>query len=106
MISSLFKRVFGSRNDRLIRQLRKVANKVNELESEFEQLSDDALRAKTLEFKQRLEKDTKLENLIPEAFATVREASKRVLEMRHFDVQLIGGMILNDHKIAEVRTQR
>lgn len=104
MISSLFKRVFGSRNDRLIRQLRKVANKVNELESEFEQLSDDALRAKTLEFKQRLEKDTKLENLIPEAFATVREASKRVLEMRHFDVQLIGGMILNDHKIAEMRT--
>ena len=104
MISSLFKRVFGSRNDRIIRQLRKVANKVNELESDYEQLSDDALRAKTLELKQRLEKGTKLEELIPEAFATVREASKRVLEMRHFDVQIIGGMILNDHKIAEMRT--
>lgn len=104
MISSLFKRLFGSRNDRIIRQLRKVANQVNALESEYEQLSDDALRAKTLEFKQRLEQGTKLNDLIPEAFATVREASKRVFEMRHFDVQLIGGMILNDHKIAEMRT--
>ncbi|RAJ93930.1 preprotein translocase subunit SecA [Aliidiomarina maris] len=104
MISSLFKRLFGSRNDRIIRQLRKVANQVNALESEYEQLSDDALRAKTLEFKQRLEQGAKLNDLIPEAFATVREASKRVFEMRHFDVQLIGGMILNDHKIAEMRT--
>lgn len=104
MISSLFKRVFGSRNERLIRQLRKVAYKINELEAEYEQLSDEALRAKTLEFKQRLENDTKLDDLIPEAFSTVREASKRVLEMRPFDVQLIGGMILHDHKIAEMRT--
>lgn len=104
MISSLFKRLFGSRNDRLIRQLRKVADRVNALESEYEQLSDDALRAKTEEFKQRLEQGSKLDDLIPEAFATVREASKRVFEMRHFDVQLIGGMILNDHKISEMRT--
>ncbi|MCC5878630.1 MAG: preprotein translocase subunit SecA [Idiomarina sp.] len=104
MISSLFRRMFGSRNDRIIRQLRKVANQVNELENEYEQLSDDALRSKTEEFKQRLEKGASLDDLIPEAFATVREASKRVFEMRHFDVQLIGGMILNDNRIAEMRT--
>lgn len=104
MISSLFKRVFGSRNDRIIRQLRKVADKVNALEAEYEQLSDEQLRAKTEEFKQRLAEDTKLDQLIPEAFATVREASKRVFGMRHFDVQLIGGMILNNNRIAEMRT--
>src|SRR5690554_3930422 len=104
MISSLFKRMFGSRNDRIIRQLRKVANQVNELESEYEQLSDEALRAKTDEFKQRLNDGSKLEDLIPQAFATVREASKRVFGMRHFDVQLIGGMILNENRIAEMRT--
>ena len=104
MISSLFKRMFGSRNDRIIRQLRKVANQINELENEYEQLSDDALRAKTEEFKQRLEQGGKLDDLIPEAFATVREASKRVFSMRPFDVQLIGAMILNSHQIAEMRT--
>lgn len=104
MISSLFKRMFGSKNDRTIRQLRKIANQVNALEAQYEQLSDDALRSKTEEFKQRLEKGTKLDDLIPEAFATVREASKRVFKMRHFDVQLIGGMILNNHRIAEMRT--
>ncbi|RUO30559.1 preprotein translocase subunit SecA [Aliidiomarina sedimenti] len=104
MISSLFKRMFGSRNDRIIRQLRKVAIQVNQLESEYEQLSDDALRSKTDEFKQRLSDGTKLDDLIPEAFATVREASKRVFGMRHFDVQLIGGMILNNNRIAEMRT--
>lgn len=104
MISSLFKRIFGSRNDRIIRQLRKVADKVNALEAEYEQLSDEQLRQKTDQFKQQLADGSKLESLIPEAFATVREASKRVFGMRHFDVQLIGGMILNDNRIAEMRT--
>ncbi|RUO26613.1 preprotein translocase subunit SecA [Aliidiomarina minuta] len=104
MIGSLFKRMFGSRNDRLIRGLSKVANKVSDLESEYESFSDDQLKQKTAEFKKRLADGEKLEALIPEAFATVREASKRVFKMRHFDVQLIGGMILNDNKIAEMRT--
>lgn len=104
MISSLFKRLFGSRNDRIIRGLRKVAHKINDLEKEYEGFSDEQLKDKTNEFKKRLADGEKLDDLIPEAFATVREASKRVFGMRHFDVQLIGGMILNDNRIAEMRT--
>ena len=97
-------KVFGSRNDRTLRRLRKEVEKVNRLEPEFEKLSDDELKAKTAEFRERLSKNESLESIIPEAFATVREASRRVFGMRHFDVQLIGGMVLNERCIAEMRT--
>ncbi|RUO42895.1 preprotein translocase subunit SecA [Aliidiomarina taiwanensis] len=104
MIGSLVKRIFGSRNDRIIRKLTKETERINALEAEFEALSDEALQAKTAEFKQRLEEGAELNSLVVEAFAVVREASKRVFGMRHFDVQMIGGMILNDNRIAEMRT--
>jgi preprotein translocase subunit SecA len=104
MISNLLKKVFGSRNDRLLKQCRGVVAKVNALEADFKALSDTQLRGKTDEFRARLEKGETLESLLPEAFAAVREAAVRVLGMRHFDVQLIGGMALNDGKIAEMRT--
>ncbi len=104
MISKLITKVFGSRNDRTLRRLRKVVNEINQLEPQFETLSDDELKAKTAQYRARLEAGESLEALLPEAFATVREASKRVYGMRHFDVQLIGGMVLNDGKIAEMRT--
>jgi len=103
-LTKVFRKVFGSRNDRLIKQLRGVVAKINALEPELQALDDEALKAKTSEFRTRLEQGEKLDSLIPEAFATVREASVRVLEMRHFDVQMIGGMVLNDGKIAEMRT--
>ncbi|RUO33492.1 preprotein translocase subunit SecA [Aliidiomarina sanyensis] len=104
MLGSLFTRIFGSRNDRVIRNARKKVELINALESEYEQLSDEALQAKTVEFKDRLEKGETLDSLLVEAFAVVREASKRKFEMRPFDVQLIGGMILHEHKISEMRT--
>ena len=104
MLSKLVKLIFGSRNDRLVKKKKKLVKKINALSSDYEKLSDDALKAKTQEFRDRLAKGEKLENLIPEAFAAVREASSRVFGMRHFDVQLIGGMILNDGKIAEMKT--
>ncbi|CUS47384.1 MAG: preprotein translocase subunit SecA [Idiomarinaceae bacterium HL-53] len=104
MIGSLVKGIFGSRNDRIIRKLSKQVEKINALEAEFESLSDEQIKAKTAEFKARLEQGEKLDAILVEAFATVREASKRVFKMRHFDVQLIGGMILNDNRIAEMRT--
>jgi preprotein translocase subunit SecA len=104
MLPKLLTQIFGSRNDRLLKQYRRVVEKVNALEPQFEQLDDAALRAKTDEFKQRLAQGTTLDDLLPEAFAAVREASKRTLKMRHFDVQLIGGMALHDGKIAEMRT--
>ncbi|MEY3807861.1 MAG: preprotein translocase subunit SecA [Pseudomonadota bacterium] len=104
MLGKLVKLVIGSRNDRLIKKKRSLVKKINALASEFEKLSDDALKAKTQEFRDRLAKGEKLDNLLPEAFATVREASTRVFGMRHFDVQLIGGMILHDGKIAEMKT--
>lgn len=104
MFTSLFTKIFGSRNDRTLRRLNKNVVKINQLEPEFEALSDEQLRAKTEEFRQRLAQGETLEQLLPEAFATVREASKRVLGMRPFDVQLIGGMVLNDRCIAEMRT--
>ncbi|RUO78522.1 preprotein translocase subunit SecA [Pseudidiomarina taiwanensis] len=104
MLGSLFRKLFGSRNDRILKGLEKNVQRINELEPEFETLSDTELKQKTTEFKTRLEQGEKLEALLPEAFATVREASKRVFNMRHFDVQLIGGMILNDNRIAEMRT--
>ncbi|MCP1373916.1 preprotein translocase subunit SecA [Dyella lutea] len=96
--------LFGSRNDRVLRQLSKTVARINALESEYAALDDDALRAKTDEFKQRLATGEALDNLLPEAFATVREAGKRVLGMRPYDVQLIGGMVLHMGKIAEMRT--
>jgi len=95
---------FGSRNDRLLKQYRKVAARINALESQFEALSDEQLRAKTDEFRARIAQGAELDAILPEAFATVREASKRVLKMRHFDVQLAGGIALHEGKIAEMRT--
>ena len=104
IFTKLFRKIFGSRNDRLVKQLRTVVAKINTFEDDLKALSDEQLSAKTNEFRQRLENGETVDALLPEAFATVREASVRVLEMRHFDVQLIGGMVLNDSKIAEMRT--
>ncbi|MBS3857810.1 preprotein translocase subunit SecA [Proteus mirabilis] len=104
MLGKIVTKIFGSRNERAIRRMRKVVAQINQLEPEFEKLTDDELKAKTDEFRERLKKSEKEEDILPEAFATVREASKRVFGMRHFDVQLIGGMVLNDRCIAEMRT--
>ncbi|HWH83348.1 MAG TPA: preprotein translocase subunit SecA [Burkholderiaceae bacterium] len=104
MLPKLLTSIFGSRNDRLLKQYRQVVGRVNALEPDFEALDDAALKAKTGEFRQRFAAGETLDTLLPEAFAAVREGSKRVLKMRHFDVQLIGGMVLNDGKIAEMRT--
>ena len=104
MISGLLKKIFGSRNDRLVRQYSQTVRKINALETQIAALSDEDLRAKTAEFKQRVANGETLEALLPEAFAVVREAGKRVHGMRHFDVQLVGGMVLHHGKIAEMRT--
>ena len=104
MISRLVRKIFGSRNDRLIKQYMQTVRVINALEPEIAQLTDAGLRAKTDEFKQRHQNGESLDALLPEAFAVVREAGKRVLEMRHFDVQIIGGMVLHYGKIAEMRT--
>ncbi|MDR2187881.1 MAG: preprotein translocase subunit SecA [Azonexus sp.] len=104
MISGLLKKIFGSRNDRLIRQYAQTVKRINALEPATAGLSDEALRAKTDEFRQRHANGESLDDLLPEAFAVVREAGKRELGMRHFDVQLIGGMVLHHGKIAEMRT--
>ena len=104
MISGLLRKVFGSRNDRLIKQYAQAVKRVNAFESTVQALSDEQLRAKTVEFRERHANGESLDDLLPEAFAIVREASKRELGMRHFDVQLIGGMVLHYGKIAEMRT--
>jgi preprotein translocase subunit SecA len=104
MFNSLLTRVFGSRNERLLRQLTGIVKKINALEPEMEKLSDEALKAKTPEFQQRVAGGESLDKVLPEAFAVCREASRRVLGMRHYDVQLIGGMVLHMGKIAEMRT--
>ena len=104
MLTNLAKKLFGSRNDRLLKQYRKTVSKINALEPEIQALEDEALQAKTAEFKQRLADGATLDQILPEAFAVCREASLRILGMRHFDVQLIGGMVLHDGKIAEMRT--
>ncbi|EEY98879.1 protein export cytoplasm protein SecA ATPase RNA helicase [Vibrio sp. RC586] len=104
MITKLLTKVIGSRNDRTLRRLRKIVKEINNYEPAFEVLSDEELKAKTVEFRQRIEQGENLDQLLPEAFATVREASKRVFGMRHFDVQLIGGMVLHGGQIAEMRT--
>ncbi len=103
MINILFARLLGSRNQRLLRRFGKVVDKANQFESPISALSDTELQAKTAEFRQRIAKGETIDNLLPEAFAVVREAGKRVLNMRHFDVQLIGGMVLHGGNIAEMR---
>ncbi|MDO6444670.1 preprotein translocase subunit SecA [Colwellia sp. 1_MG-2023] len=104
MFVNLMTKLFGSRNDRLIKQMQKEVVKINALEPVLQALSDEELKAKTTEFKERIAKEETLDSILPEAFAVVREASKRVFGMRHFDVQMIGGMVLNNGKIAEMRT--
>ncbi|HLV28735.1 MAG TPA: preprotein translocase subunit SecA [Burkholderiaceae bacterium] len=101
---SLIKALFGSRNDRILKQYRRQVAQINELEPKLAQLSDEQLRAKTVEFRQRLEQGATLDDLLPEAYAVVREGSKRVFGMRHFDVQMLGGIALHNGKIAEMRT--
>jgi preprotein translocase subunit SecA len=104
MATNFLTKIFGSRNDRLLKQYRKTVARINAMEPEYEKLNDEQLRAKTQEFKDRVAKGESLDALLPEAFSVVREGSKRVMKMRHFDVQLIGGMALHHGKIAEMRT--
>ncbi len=104
MVSSVLKKVFGSRNDRVLKRMRRVVERINALEPGLAALDDEALRGRTDTFRSRLAGGESVDDLLPEAFAVVREASKRVLGMRHFDVQLIGGMVLHEGKIAEMRT--
>jgi len=104
MFSALFKKIFGSRNERLVKQYAQNVKAINALEPSMQALTDEQLKAKTDEFKQRYQQGESLDKLLPEAFAVVREGGRRVLNMRHFDVQLIGGMVLNAGKIAEMRT--
>ncbi|RZQ53064.1 preprotein translocase subunit SecA [Pseudoalteromonas phenolica] len=104
MIANIFTKIFGSRNDRTIKKLRKTVALINALEEQLSALSDEELKAKTADFRTRYEQGASLDDLLPEAFATVREASKRVYGMRHFDVQMIGGMVLHQGRISEMRT--
>jgi preprotein translocase subunit SecA len=103
-LAALARKIFGTSNDRQVKKYRPLVDKINALEPELEKLSDDELRARTAAFKEQYKNGTKLDDLLVPAFATVREASKRAMGMRHFDVQLIGGMVLNDNAIAEMRT--
>ncbi len=104
MATNILTKIFGSRNDRLLKTYRKTVEQINRLEPEFEKLSDEQLKAKTEEFKQRLAQGEAIDKLLPEAFAVVREGSKRIMKMRHFDVQLLGGIALHHGKVAEMRT--
>ena len=104
MLGTVIKKIVGTKNDREVKRYRKVVAQINQLEESFHKLSDDDLSGKTSEFRDRLAKGESLESILPEAFAVVREGSSRVMGMRHFDVQLIGGMVLNEGKIAEMRT--
>jgi len=104
MLTTLFKKIFGSRNERVIKRLGKIVTKINSLEDQYKELRDDEFPVRTSEFRERLKRGETLDELLPEAFALVREASCRTLGMRHFDVQLIGGMVLNIGNIAEMRT--
>jgi preprotein translocase subunit SecA len=101
---SLLKKIFGTQNDRLLKQLRRQVNQINALEPQMQALSDAELRAKTDDYRARVQAGASLDSLLIEAFAVVREAGVRVFGMRHFDVQLIGGMVLHSGKIAEMRT--
>lgn len=104
MVGNILRKLFGSRNERLVRQLGRSVAQIKDFESSLQTLTDEQLGAKTNEFRQRIAAGVSVESLLPEAFATVREAGKRILNMRHFDVQMIGGMVLNSGKIAEMRT--
>jgi preprotein translocase subunit SecA len=104
MIKEIIGAIFGSQNERDIKKIRPIVDKINSLEPSIKELSDEQLKNKTLEFKDRLSKGEKLDSLLPEAFACVREASRRTIGLRHFDVQLIGGYILHKGKIAEMKT--
>jgi preprotein translocase subunit SecA len=104
MALDIFRKIFGSRNERQLKRMSRVIARINELEAGIQALSDEQLKARTAEFRQRLADGTALDDLLPEAFAAVRETSRRVLGMRHFDVQLIGGMVLHEGRIAEMRT--
>ncbi|HVW99574.1 MAG TPA: hypothetical protein VHA52_03910, partial [Candidatus Babeliaceae bacterium] len=104
MLNSIFTRIFGSRNERVLRGMWKVVDKINALEDGISSLTDSQLQAKTQEFRERIHENESLDSLLPEAFAVVREAGKRILKMRHFDVQLLGGMVLHGGNIAEMRT--
>src|SRR3990172_12977301 len=104
MVTALLKKVFGSRNDRLLKQYQRIVREINSFERQVERFSDAELRGKTEEFKARYKQGETLDELLPEAFAVVREAGKRALNMRHFDVQLVGGIALHVGKIAEMRT--
>ena len=104
MIAPLFRKIFGSKNDRELKRMGKLVKAVNALEEQFAELGDEQLTAKTVEFRERFEAGETLDKLLPEAFAVCREASKRVLGMRHFDVQLIGGITLHEGRVAEMRT--
>ena len=104
MATNFLTKLFGSRNDRLLKQYRKTVSRINAMEPEYEKLSDEQLQAKTQEFKERVAKGESLDSILPEAFAVVREGSKRIMKMRHFDVQLLGGMALHYGKISEMRT--
>ena len=104
MIGNVLKKVFGSKNERELKKFKPVVEQINALEPEIQTLSDDQLRAKTQAFKERIDQGATLDELLPEAFAVVREASVRTLKMRHFDVQLIGGIVLHQGKIAEMKT--
>src|SRR6478672_11979592 len=104
MIGTLLAKVIGTQNDRELKRIRPLVDRINELEPTIQPLSDEALRAKTVEFKTRVANGELLDDLLPEAFAVVREAGRRVLNMRHFDVQLIGGMVLHGGRIAEMKT--
>jgi preprotein translocase subunit SecA len=104
MASNILTKIFGSRNDRLLKTYRKTVDQINALETQYEKLDDDQLRAKTQEFRDRVAAGETLEALLPDAFAVVREGSKRIMKMRHFDVQMLGGMSLHNGKISEMRT--
>ena len=104
MFAPLLRKVFGSKNDRDVKRMQKAVRSVNALEEQMQALSEEQLQAKTIEFRERLSQGETLNKILPEAFAVCREAGKRVMGMRHFDVQLIGGMALHEGKIAEMRT--
>jgi len=104
MAINFLTKIFGSRNDRLIKQYRKTVALINGLEADYEALSDEQLRAKTDEFRARVAQGETLDSVLPEAFAVVREGSKRIMKMRHFDVQMLGGIALHNGKISEMRT--
>jgi preprotein translocase subunit SecA len=104
MISMMLTKIFGSKNDRVLKQLNPIVEQINQKESVVAKMSDEELQGQTALFKNRLEKGETLDDILPEAFAVVREASKRILKMRHFDCQLIGGIVLHQGKIAEMKT--